>query len=171
MMNKEQKKTYINEMKQFFTNSDSVLVAHYQGLTVAQIDILRSEMRKHGILFKITKNRVTKLAMEDTKCKNLKELFNGPTAVAFASDGISSAKILTKFSQNHPKLKIIGGMMGKELLKVEDVLHYAQLPSLEEARAKIVGILKISAQKIMSILLAPSSKIAILAHIKSKKTN
>ena len=83
MMNKEQKKTYISEMKEFFTNNESVLVTHYQGLTVNQIDSLRNEMRTHGILFKVTKNRITKLALKDTKCKDLSNLFTGPTAVAF----------------------------------------------------------------------------------------
>ena len=74
MMNKQQKKNYINEMKEFFDANDSVLVTHYQGLTVKQLDELRAEMRKHGIIFKITKNRITKLALKDTKCKNINTL-------------------------------------------------------------------------------------------------
>ena len=135
-----------------------------------QLDLLRTEMRKHGIMFKITKNRITKLALEKTKCKEISDLFTGPTAVAFSQDAISSAKILTKFSKNNPNLKILGGIMGNDILKVEDVNKIATLPTLEEARAKIVGILKNPAQKILSILLAPGSKIAILALEKSKKS-
>ena len=122
MMNKNKKKLYIEEMKDFFKKTTSVFVTHYQGLTVKQIDELRSEMRKHGILFRITKNRITKLALEGSKFKKLENLFSGPTAVAFSEDAITSAKILTT-----------------------------------------------PAQKIISILLAPGSKIAILAHAKSKK--
>ena len=99
MMNKEQKKNYVNEMKDFFNNSDSILVTHYQGLNVNQLDKLRDEMRKKGIKFKITKNRIVKLALDNTKCKGLADLFSGPTAVAFSRDAISSAKILTKFSK------------------------------------------------------------------------
>ena len=169
MMNKEQKKSYISEMKDFFTNNESVLVTHYQGLTVNQIDSLRNEMRVHGILFKITKNRITKLALKDTKCKDLSNLFTGPTAVAFSKDAISSAKILTKFSKENENLKILGGIMGSDILDVAGVKNVATLPTLDEARAKIVGILRSPAQKIASILLAPASKIAILALEKSKK--
>ena len=170
MMNKEKKKMYIEEMKNFFSKNSSIFVTHYQGLTVKQIDELKSEMRKHGILFKITKNRITKLALKDTKFKKLENLFTGPTAVAFSDDAISSAKILTKFAKNNSKLKIIGGIMEEEPLSLEDVAKIATLPTLNEARAQITGILKTPAQKIMSILLAPGSKIAILAHAKSKKT-
>jgi len=127
-------------------------------------------MRKHGILFKITKNRITKLALEGTKFKKLENLFSGPTAIALSEDAITSAKILTKFSKINSNLKIIGGIMEEEPLSVEDVAKIATLPTLDEARGKIVGILKTPAQNILSILLAPGSKIAILAHAKSKKT-
>ena len=170
MMNKDKKKAYIEEMKNFFKEKSSVFVTHYQGLTVKQIDSLRSEMRKHGILFKITKNRITKLALAGSKFKKLENLFSGPTAVAFSEDAITSAKILTKFAKNNSNLKIIGGIMEEKALSVEDVEKIATLPTLSEARGKIVGILITPAQKIMSILLAPGSKIAILAHAKSKKT-
>tara|TARA_B100001123_G_scaffold108510_1_gene126342 strand:- start:987 stop:1496 length:510 start_codon:yes stop_codon:yes gene_type:complete len=169
-MNKNKKKMYIDEMKDYFSKTSSVFVTHYQGLTVKQIDQLRAEMRKNGILFKITKNRITKLALEGSKFKKLENLFTGPTAVAFSEDAITSAKILTKFAKSNSHLKIIGGIMEDEPLTVEDVEKIATLPTLNEARAKIVGILTSPAQKIMSILLAPGSKIAILAHAKSKKT-
>jgi len=170
MMNKNKKKNYIEEMKVFFNKTSSVFVTHYQGLTVKQIDQLRAEMRKHGILFKITKNRITKLALEGSKFKKLENLFSGPTAVAFSEDAITSAKILTKFAKSNSNLKIIGGIMEEEPLSLEDVEKIATLPTLNEARAKIVGILTSPAQKIISILLAPGSKIAILARAKSNKT-
>ena len=102
--------------------------------------------------------------------KKLENLFSGPTAVAFSEDAIISAKILTKFAKSNPNLKIIGGIMEEEPLSVEDVEKIATLPTLNEARVNIIGILTASAQKIISILLAPGSKIAILAHAKSKKT-
>ena len=170
MMNKNKKKSYIEEMKVFFNKTSSIFVTHYQGLTVKQIDQLRAEMRKHGILFKITKNRITKLALEGSKFKKLENLFSGPTAVAFSEDAITSAKILTKFAKSNSNLKLIGGIMEEEPLSLEDVEKIATLPTLNEARANIVGILTAPAQKIMSILLAPGSKIAILARAKSKKT-
>ena len=169
MMNKEKKMNYIKTMTTQFDKSEAVIVAHYQGLTVKQLDELRKIMRKHGIIFKITKNRITKLALEKTKCKELSDLFSGPTAVALSNDAITSAKILTNFSKDNKNLKILGGIMGNDILDVAEVKNFATLPSLEEARAKIVGILRSSAQKIASILLAPASKIAILALEKSKK--
>ena len=169
MMNKEQKKNYIAEMAANFENSEAVLVTHYQGLTVKQLDELRKQMREQGIQFKITKNRITKLALEKTKCKDLANLFTGPTAVALSKDAISTAKILTKFSKENNNLKILGGIMGKEILDVVAVANVATLPTLDEARAKIAVILRLPAQKIASILLAPASKIAILALEKSKK--
>ena len=169
MMNKDKKRTYLEEMKSFFKKTSSIFVTHYQGLTVKQIDKLREEMRKHGILFKITKNRITKLALEGSKFKKLENLFSGPTAVAFSEDAIKSAKILTNFSKNNSNLKILGGLMEEETLSVEDVKKIATLPTLDEARAKIVAILTAPAQKIISILLAPGAKIAILALAKSKQ--
>ena len=169
MMNKEQKKSYISEITTQFENSKAVMVTHYQGLTMTQLDELRSKMREHGIIFKITKNRITKLALEKTKCKDLSELFKGPTAIALSKDAITSAKILTKFSKENQNLKILGGIMGNDILDVAGVQNVATLPTLDEARAKIVGILRSPAQKIASILLAPGSKIAILALEKSKK--
>ena len=169
MMNKEKKQNYINEMTTQFDKSEAVIVAHYQGLTVKQLDDLRKKMREHGIIFKITKNRITKLALEKTKCKDLTKLFTGPTAVALSNDAIMSAKILTKFSKDNKNLKILGGIMGSDVLDIAGVQNVATLPTLDEARAKIVGILRSPAQKIASILLAPASKIAILALEKSKK--
>ena len=168
-MNKEQKQNYIKEMTTQFNNSEAVLVAHYQGLTVKQLDDLRKQMREHGIKFQITKNRITKLALKDTKCKDLTNLFTGPTAVALSKDAITSAKILTKFSKENQNLRILGGIMGEDVLDTAGVANVATLPTLDEARAKIIGILRSPAQKIASILLAPASKIAILALEKSKK--
>ena len=170
MMHKNKKKNYIEEMKVFFKKTSSVFITHYQGLSVKQIDELRSEMRKHGIIFKITKNKITKLALEGSKYKKLENLFSGPTAVTFSEDAITSAKILTKFAKKNSNLKIIGGIMEEEPLSMKDVEKIATLPTLDEARAKIASILSSPAQKIMSILLAPGAKIAILALAKSKKT-
>ena len=170
MISKNRKKIYIEEMKEVFNKTNSVFVTQYQGLNVKQIDELRNEMRKHGVLFKITKNRITKLALEGTKFKKLENLFSGPTAIALSGDAIISAKILTKFAKSNSNLKIIGGIMEKEPLSIEEVAKIATLPTLDEARGQIAAILSIGARNIISILLAPGSKIAILAQKKSKKT-
>jgi large subunit ribosomal protein L10 len=170
MMNKEQKKIYISEIATQFENSEAVLVTHYQGLTMTQLNELRSNMREHGIIFKITKNRITKIALEKTKCKDLSNLFTGPTAVAFGSDAIMSARILSKFSKDNENLKLIGGLMGTEVLDQAGIQNVANLPTLDEARAKIVGILATPASKLVSILLARSEKMSILTPENSEKT-
>ena len=151
MLTREQKKSYISEMTTKFENSKAVMVTHYQGLTMVQLDELRSKMREHGIVFKITKNRITKLALENTKCKDLSDLFTGPTAVAFGDDAIMSARILSKFAKDNENLKLIGGIMDNEVLDQAGVQNVASLPTLDEARANIVSILNAPASKLVSI--------------------
>ena len=168
-MDKQAKKNYIEEMKKNFSSNNSVMIAQYQGLNVNELDELRKSLREQGILFKITKNRITKIAIKDSPVKDLEKYFSGPTAAALSSDPIMTAKILTKFAKTHNKLKIIAGFMDGKVLDKNEVAIIATLPTLDEARAKIVGILTSPAQKILSILLAPGSKIANLARAKSFK--
>ena len=168
-MTKAQKKVYIDEMSKQFENSKAVLVTHYQGLTMPQMDELRSKMREHGIIFKITKNRITKLALEKTRCKDIADLFAGPTAVAFGEDAIISARILSKFAKDNENLKLIGGIMENEVLDQAGVQNVATLPTLDEARASIVGILNAPASKLVSILLARSEKMSNLSAENSEK--
>ena len=163
MLTKEQKKNYISEMTTQFDNSKAVMVTHYQGLTMTQLDDLRAKMREHGIIFKITKNRITKLALEKTKCKGLSDLFTGPTAVAFGEDAIMSARILSKFAKDNKNLKLIGGIMENEVLDQAGVQNVASLPTLDEARANIIGILNAPASKLVSIFLAYSEKMSTLS--------
>ena len=163
MMTREQKKDYITKMESEFQNNEAVLVTHYQGLNMNQLDELRSQMREHGIKFQITKNRITKLAIEKTKCKDLSNLFTGATAVAFSNDAIMSARILSKFAKTNENLKLLGGIMGSDILDQAGVQNVANLPTLDEARANIVGILAAPASKFVSILLARSEKMSSLS--------
>ena len=163
MMNRDTKKNYIEEMKKVFSSNEAVMIAHYQGLNVVQLDELRKESRENDILFKITKNRITKLAIKETPLKDLEKFFTGPTAAAISSDPFLSARILTKFSKSNDKLKIIAGFMEGKIIDQAEVAKIASLPTLKEARANIVGILNASAQKIIGILLAKSKKIANLS--------
>ena len=163
MLSKEQKKNYISEMETQFQNNEAIMVTHYQGLTMSQLDELRAQMREHGIKFTITKNRITKIALEKTKCKELSNLFTGATAVAFSDDGIISARILSKFAKTNVNLKLLGGIMGEEVLDKAAVQNVANLPTLDEARANIVGILATPASKFVSILLARSEKMSSLS--------
>jgi large subunit ribosomal protein L10 len=163
MMNKDTKKNYIEEMKKVFSTNEAVMITHYQGLNVVQLDELRKELRENDISFKITKNRITKLAIKETTCKDLEKFFTGPTAAAISSDAFLSARILTNFAKRNDKLKIVAGFMDGKVIDQAEVAKIASLPTLKEARANIVGILNASAQKIIGILLAQSKKIAILA--------
>jgi large subunit ribosomal protein L10 len=129
---------------------------------MSQLDELRGQMREHGIKFTITKNRITKIALEKTKCKDLSKLFTGATAVAFSDDAIISARILSKFAKTNESLKLLGGIMGNEVLDQAAVQNVANLPTLDEARANIVGILAAPASKLISILLARSEKMSSL---------
>ena len=163
MMNKETKKNYIEEMKKAFTTNEAVMIAHYQGLNVIQLDALRKELRENNIVFKITKNRITKLALKDSPCKDLEKFFSGPTAAAISSDPFMSARILSKFAKNNDKLKIVAGFMDGKVIDQAGVQNVANLPTLDEARANIVGILAAPASKFISILLARSEKMSSLS--------
>ena len=169
MMNKDTKKTYIEEMKKVFSSNEAVMIAHYQGLNVVQLDSLRKELRENGIIFKITKNRITKLAVKETPLKELEKFFTGPTAAAISSDPFMSARILAKFAKTNNKLKIVAGFMEGKVIDQAEVAKIASLPTLNEARANIVGILNASAQKLIGILLAHSKKMANLAPAEENK--
>ena len=170
-MTKETKKNYIEEMKKIFSSNEAVMIAHYQGLNVIQLDSLRKELRENGILFKITKNRITKLAVKETPLKDLEKFFSGPTAAAISSDPFMSARILSNFAKKNDKLKIVAGFMEGKVIDQAEVAKIASLPTLQEARANIVGILNASAQKIIGILLAQSKKISNLAPAEDLKNN
>ena len=169
MMNKESKKAYIEEMKKNFSSHEAVMIAQYQGLNVTELDMLRKELREKGIIFKITKNRITKIAIKDTPVKDLQKFFTGPTAAAISSDPFMSARILSKFAKKNDSLKIVAGFMEGKVIDKAEVAKIASLPTLLEARAQIVGVLNASAQKLIGILLAQSKKMANLAPAEENK--
>ena len=162
-MNREQKTTYVNDLKTVIAANEGILVYHYEGITVKDLESLRAKMRESGAFLKITKNRITKIALEKTKCKELSNLFTGATAVAFSNDAIISARILSKFAKTNESLKLLGGIMGNEVLDQAAVQNVANLPTLDEARANLVGILATPASKLVSILLARSEKMSSLS--------
>jgi len=168
-MNREQKLNYVSSLKKSLNDNEAMMIYHYQGLNVNQLDDLRNQMREAGALLKVTKNRITKIALKDTQHEEAISLFSGQTGVALSKDPITLAKTLVNFQKKNDMLKIVGGVMDSKVLAPEDVAQIATLPSMDEARAKIVGILQTPAQQIISILLAPGAKIANLAHAKSLK--
>ena len=168
-MNREQKSSYVSSLKESLNNNEAMMIYHYHGLNVNQLDDLRNQMRESGALLKVTKNRITKIALKDTQHEEAISLFSGQTGVALSKDPITLAKTLVNFQKKNAMLKIVGGVMDSKVLAPEDVAKIATLPTLDEARAKIAVILQTPAQQLISILLAPGAKIANLAHAKSLK--
>ncbi|GHF31966.1 50S ribosomal protein L10 [Kordiimonas sediminis] len=159
-MERTEKQELIASMHDVFSEAASVVVVHYDGLSVAEITDLRSRMREVDASFKVTKNRLTRLALKGTEYEGIADLFTGPTAVGYASDPVAAAKVLNDFAKGNEKLRILGGGMGSTVLDVNGVKALASLPSLDELRGKLVGLLQAPAQKIAAVTNAPAGQLA-----------
>ena len=157
-MNREENKQLLDDLHELFNGSEVVVVSHYKGLTVAEVSELRNAVRKAGAGFRVTKNRITKLALKDTKFEGLADLFTGPTAIAFASDPVSACKACVEFAKNNEKLIILGGAMGTGVLSVAEISRLATIPSMDELRAKIIGLLQAPAAQLARVTKAYSEK-------------
>ena len=157
-MNREEKKQLLSDLNELFNASELVVVSHYKGLTVAEVSELRDNIRKAGAGFRVTKNRIAKLALKGTKFEGLAELFNGPTAIAFANDPISACKACVEFAKNNEKLVVIGGAMGTGVLSVDEINRLASIPSMDELRAKLIGLLQAPAAQLARVTKAYSEK-------------
>lgn len=167
-MNRAEKQASIESVNATLKKSNIALVVHNNGLTVAQMTQLRAKMREVGAEFKVSKNRLAKLAAKDTQYEVLSEMLKGPTAIATSADPVSVAKGLVDFAKANDKLVIVGGAFGAQKLDVKSVEALAKLPSLNELRAKIVGMLQTPATRIAGVLQAPGGQVArvIAAHAK-----
>ena len=159
-MNRKQKKELVESLHKTFLNSQSVIVTHMNGLTVSETTDLRSNMRNANCKFKVTKNKIVKLALKNTNFEHLESLFSGPTAIGSSEDVIAPAKVLFNFSKESEKIKIIGGGVEKKSLTVDEITDLASLPSLDEIRSKLVGLLTASPAKLLRIINEPPSRIA-----------
>ncbi len=157
-MNREEKAQLLSELNELFNNSEVVVVSHYKGLTVAEVSELRNNVRKAGAGFKVTKNRITRLALKGTKFEGLIDLFKGPTAIAFASDPISACKACVEFAKTNEKLLIVGGAMGTGVISIDEIKKLASIPSMDELRAKIIGLLQAPAAQLARVTKAYSEK-------------
>ncbi len=166
-MKRSEKEDFVSKLKDEFSKSSSIIVAEYSGLTVDESEDLRKEMRANGAKFKVTKNRLTKLAINETQFKDIKDLFNGPTAVAYSEDAIAPAKVAVKFEKKFDKFNIIGGGFNGEKIDKDKINFLATLPSIDELRAKLIGLISAPAQKIASITIEPGAQIARLLSSKS----
>ena len=168
-MDRAEKKAAIATLNGVFKASNVVVVAHYSGLSVAQMQTLRRQMKQAGASVKVAKNRLAKIALEGTDVASIGPLLKGPTLIATSSDPIAAPKVAIDFAKAHEKFVILGGAMGKTALNPDGIKVLASLPSLDELRAKIVGLIQAPATKIARVVNAPAGKLARVVQAYAKK--
>jgi large subunit ribosomal protein L10 len=159
-MDRAQKSEQVAELNRTLNETSVVVVTRNLGMTVAQSTVLRVKMREAGASYKVTKNSLARIAAEGTPYESLSALLTGPTAFATSVDPVAAAKVVVDFAKTNDKLEIVGGAMGDTVLDVNGVKALAALPSLDELRAKIVGLIQAPATKVASILVAPAGQLA-----------
>ena len=157
-MNRLQKKEWIESTNEKIKDAEIVLVAHYRGLTAAEVTDLRVKVRAAGAGFKVTKNLLAKHALKSTTYEKITDLFKGPTAIAYSSDPASAAKVLQEFAKKSGKLTLVGGAIGETILDQAAIAHLAALPTLNEQRAMLIALLQTPASRIARVLDAYATK-------------
>src|SRR5665213_710836 len=156
-MERAQKSESIETLKGVFAGAGAVVVTHYLGLTVAEMTDLRHRLRQEGATLKVVKNRLAQKALNGDGAH---ALFQGPVAIAYGADAVSAAKVATVYAKDNEKFTIVGGLMGDQVLDVASIAALAKLPSLDQIRAKLVGLLQAPATKVAAILQAPGAQLA-----------
>ena len=159
-MDRVQKAESVKELNGLFAEAGAVVVAHYAGMTVAQMSDLRSRMRAAGASFKVAKNRLAKRALEGTPAAGIADLFTGPTGIAYSADPVAAPKVLVAYAKENDKLVILGGAAVGSVLDVQGIKTLAELPSLDQLRGKIIGLLQAPATKVAGVLQAPAGQLA-----------
>jgi large subunit ribosomal protein L10 len=166
---KAKKAEVVEELNGVFAKAGSVVIAHYSGLTVAQMADLRSRMRASGASFRVAKNRLAVRALKGTAIEGIAHLFKGPTGIAVSEDPVSAAKVAAAYAKDNDKLVILGGSVGETALDAQGVQALATLPSLDALRGKIVGLILAPATKIAGVVQAPAGQLARVIGAYSKK--
>ena len=159
-MDRAEKREFVTGLNEVFKSTGSVVVAHYAGLTVANMNDLRSKMRAAGGTVKVAKNRLAVIALQGTDSEKMGDLFKGQTLIAYSDDPVAAPKVASDFAKTNDKLVILGGAMGSTALDADGVKALASLPSLDELRAKIVGMINTPATRIAGVLQAPAGNLA-----------
>ena len=157
-MNREEKTELLAELNGIFQGAESVVLAEYIGLTVAEAEALRKKIREAGASLRVTKNRIARLALKDTKFEGLADLFKGPVVMAYASDPIAACKACVQFAKENEKLVIMGGALSDKMLTIDEIKNLASIPSMDELRAKLIGLLQAPASKVARVCKAYSEK-------------
>ena len=159
-MDRSEKSSLVSSLRERFEGAALVVVTRQSGLTVAESTDLRRKMLKAGASYKVTKNRLTRLALEGTQFTGLADLFTGPTAIATSTDPVAAAKVAVDYAKTNDKLEIVGGSMGTQVLDAAGIKALASIPSLDELRGRLVGLLNAPATKIAQLATAPAAKLA-----------
>jgi large subunit ribosomal protein L10 len=155
-----EKREFVTGLNDVFKSTGSVVVAHYAGITVAQMNDFRSKMRAAGGTVKVAKNRLAMIALQGTESESMKSLFKGQTLIAYSDDPVAAPKVASDFAKGNEKLIILGGAMGSTALDANGVKALATLPSLDELRAKLVGMIATPATRIAQVVNAPAAQLA-----------
>ena len=160
-MERAEKRELVATLKEeVFSNTGAIVVAHYSGLSVADMTALRARMREAGARVRVAKNRLAKLALEGTDVAHIADLFQGPTVIAYSSDPVAAPKVAVDFAKTNDNLVVLGGAMGQTNLKADDVKALAAMPSLDELRARLVGMISTPATRIAQVVNAPAGQVA-----------
>ena len=168
-MDRAEKKEAVAALQQVFSKAGAVVVAHYSGLTVAQMQALRKRARAEGATVQVAKNRLAKIALNGSSVADFSPYLKGPTLIAYSDDPVAAPKVAAAFAKDHDKFVILGGAMGATLLNPEGVKSLATLPSLDELRARIVGLVQAPATKVAQLSTAPAAKLARVFGAYAKK--
>ncbi|WP_176085157.1 50S ribosomal protein L10 [Martelella sp. HB161492] len=168
-MERAEKREFVTELNEVFKASGSVVVAHYAGVTVAQMNDFRSKMRVAGGTVKVAKNRLAKIALQGTESEGMTDLFKGQTLIAYCDDPVTAPKVVMDFAKTNDKLVVLGGVMGATVLDAEGVKSLATMPSLDELRAKLVGMIQTPATRIATVVAAPATQLARVFDAYAKK--
>jgi large subunit ribosomal protein L10 len=159
-VDRTEKEAVVADLHRTFDDTTLLVITQQSGLTVGEVSELRRQMLAAGATYKVTKNRLTKRALEGTKFQALQPLFTGPTAIAYSDDPVAAAKVCVEFAKKNAKLTVIGGALGEEELDTGRIDYLAQLPSLDESRARLIGVVQAPATKLAGVIQAPASQLA-----------
>ena len=159
-MDRAEKREFVTHLNAVFKQSGSVVVAHYTGLTVAQMGDFRTRMRDAGGTVRVAKNRLAKIALQGTQAEGMSDLFTGQTLIAYAEDPVTAPKVASEFAKGNDKLVVLGGALGSTVLDAGGVKALAELPSLDELRARLVGMIQTPATRIAQVTSAPAAQLA-----------
>lgn len=167
-MDRQQKEALVSKVRNDLTQSSIIIVTSQVGLTVSEVSDLRRKLRDTGASFKVLKNTLAQIAVKDTSVSEIGKFLKGPTALAYSSDPAGLAKIVVNFANGNEKISVLGGVYNSDMLSASDIKVLATLPSLDELRGKIIGLISAPATKLATLLQEPAARIARVLHQKSK---